>query len=418
MATQRLSNILSHVTPGKSPLEQITSQNPDDIVITLAIRTPLTKAKKGGFKDTPLDGLVFKILEQVVRKSRLDPQLVEDVCLGNVSDAKAAYYVRAACLAAGFPTTTAASSVNRFCSSGLKAVQDIAAQIQTGAIEVGVAVGAEHMTAGGDRLTRPFVDEIVNANQHAADCLQPMGQTSENVGADFNITREQQDRYAAESYRRAEAAQKAGWFEDEITPITVKVKDPKTGEEKDVTLTKDEGPRWGTTFEGLNKIRPAFPDFGDKSTGGNSSQVTDGAAAVLLMKRSKALELGQPIVAKFVGATVAGLAPRIMGIGPSVAVPKLLTKYNLTIDDIDLVELNEAFASMAVYCKDALKIDHAKLNVRGGAIALGHPLGCTGTRQIVTGLSECRRRKAKVLLTTMCIGTGMGMAGLFVNEQL
>lgn len=287
-----------------------------------------------------------------------------------VSDAKAAYYVRAACLAAGFPTTTAASSVNRFCSSGLKAVQDIAAQIQTGAIEVGVAVGAEHMTAGGDRLTRPFVDEIVNANQNAADCLQPMGQTSENVGADFNITREQQDRYAAESYRRAEAAQKAGWFEDEITPITVKVKDPKTGEEKDVTLTKDEGPRWGTTFEGLNKIRPAFPDFGDKSTGGNSSQVTDGAAAVLLMKRSKALELGQPIVAKFVGATVAGLAPRIMGIGPSIAVPKLLTKYNLTIDDIDLVELNEAFASMAVYCKDVLKIDHSKLNVRGGAIAL------------------------------------------------
>jgi acetyl-CoA acyltransferase 1 len=287
-----------------------------------------------------------------------------------VSDSKAAYYVRAACLAAGFPTTTAASSVNRFCSSGLKAVQDIAAQIQTGAIEIGVAVGAEHMSTGGDRLERPFVPEIVNANQHAADCLQPMGQTSENVGADFNITREQQDRYAAESYRRAEAAQKAGWFDDEITPITVKVKDPKTGDEKDVTLTKDEGPRWGTTFEGLNKIRPAFPDFGDKSTGGNSSQVTDGAAAILLMKRSKALELGQPIVAKFVGATVAGLAPRIMGIGPSIAVPKLLTKYNLDINDIDLVELNEAFASMAVYCKDVLKIDHSKLNVRGGAIAL------------------------------------------------
>jgi len=419
MATQRLSNVLSHITPGsKSPLEQITSQNPDDIVITLAIRTPLTKAGKGGLKDTPLDGLVFKILEQVVRKSRLDPQMVEDICLGNVSDSKAAYYVRAACLAAGFPTTTAASSVNRFCSSGLKAVQDIAAQIQTGAIEIGVAVGAEHMSTGGDRLERPFVPEIVNANQNAADCLQPMGQTSENVGADFNITREQQDRYAAESYRRAEAAQKAGWFDDEITPITVKVKDPKTGDEKEVTLTKDEGPRWGTTFEGLNKIRPAFPDFGDKSTGGNSSQVTDGAAAVLLMKRSKALELGQPIVAKFVGATVAGLAPRIMGIGPSIAVPKLLTKYNLDINDIDLIELNEAFASMAVYCKDVLKIDHSKLNVRGGAIALGHPLGCTGARQIVTGLSECRRRKAKVLLTTMCIGTGMGMAGLFVNEQM
>lgn len=308
--------------------------------------------------------------------------------------------------------------MNRFCSSGLKAVQDIANQIQTGSIEVGLALGAESMTAGGDRLTRPFVDEIVNANQDAADCLQPMGQTSENVGKDFDITREAQDRYAAESYRRAEVAQKAGWFDDEICPITVKVKDPKTGEEKDVTLTKDEGPRYGTTFESLNKIRPAFPDYGDRSTGGNSSQVTDGAAAVLLMKRSKALELKQPILGKFVGATVAGLAPRIMGIGPSIAVPKLLTKYNLNINDIDVIELNEAFASMAVYCKDTLKIDWEKMNVRGGAIALGHPLGCTGARQIVTGLSECRRRKAKILLTTMCIGTGMGMAGLFVNEQV
>lgn len=344
--------------------------------------------------------------------------MVEDICLGNVSDAKAAYYVRAACLAAGFPNTTAAYSTNRFCSSGLKATQDIANQIITGAIEIGVAVGAESMSDGGDRLTRPFVDDIVNANQDAADCLQPMGQTSENVGKDFDISRKAQDEYAAESYRRAEVAQKAGWFDDEIAPITVKVKDPKTGEEKNVTLTKDEGPRYGTTFESLSKIRPAFPDYGDRSTGGNSSQVTDGAAAVLLMKRSKALELGQPIVAKYVGATVAGLAPRIMGIGPSIAIPKLLSKYQLSVDDIDIIELNEAFASMAVYCKDTLKLDWNKMNPRGGAIALGHPLGCTGARQIVTGLSECRRQKKKILLTSMCIGTGMGMAGLFVNEQL
>ncbi|KAK4987018.1 hypothetical protein LTR66_007320 [Elasticomyces elasticus] len=418
MAAERLSSILSHITPGKSPLESITRQSPDDVVITLAIRTPLTKATKGGLKDTPLDGLLFKILQQVVRKSRIDPQMVEDICLGNVSDSKSAYYIRAACLAAGFPNTTAASSVNRFCSSGLKAVQDIANQIITGSIECGLAIGAEHMSAGGDRLTRPFVDELLNANQDARDCLQPMGQTSENVGADFNVTRQMQDEYAAESYQRAERAQKAGWFDDEITPITVKVKDPKTGEEKEVTLTKDEGPRWGTTYESLSKIRPAFPDFGNRSTGGNSSQVTDGAAAILLMKRSKALEMNQPILAKYVGATVAGLAPRIMGIGPSLAIPKILAKYQLTLDDIDLIELNEAFASMAVYCRDTLKIDWSKMNVRGGAIALGHPLGCTGARQIVTGLSECKRRKAKVLLTTMCVGTGMGMAALFVNEQL
>ncbi|KAJ9619285.1 hypothetical protein H2203_008614 [Taxawa tesnikishii (nom. ined.)] len=417
MATERLSSILSHITPGKSPMDAIQQKNPDDVVITLAFRTPLCKAKKGGFKDTPLDGLVFKALEQAVRKMNFDPQLVEDICLGNVSEAKAAYYVRAACLAAGFPNTTAASSVNRFCSSGLKAVQDIANQIQTGSIEIGLAIGAEDMTSGGDRLTRPFVDEIVNANQDAADCMQPMGQTSENVGADFNITREMQDTYAAESFRRAEAAQKAGWFDDEIVPITVNIKDPKTGESKQVTLTKDEGPRWGTTYEALSKIRPAFKDYGDRSTGGNSSQVTDGAAVVLLMKRSKALELNQPILAKYVGATVAGLAPRIMGIGPSIAIPKLLSKYQLTLDDIDVIELNEAFASMAVYCRDTLKIDWEKMNIRGGAIALGHPLGCTGARQIVTGLSECRRQKKKVLLTSMCIGTGMGMAGLFINEQ-
>jgi acetyl-CoA acetyltransferase family protein len=313
--------------------------------------------------------------------------------------------------------TSAASTVNRFCSSGLKATQDIANQIAAGSIDIGVALGAELMSVGGDRLEQPFHAELLK-NQDAADCMQPMGQTSENVGKDFNVSRESQDRYAAESFRRAEAAQKAGWFDDEIVPITTEVKDPKTGETKKVTLTRDEGIRPGTTYEGLAKIRPAFPDFGDKSTGGNSSQVTDGAAAVLLMKRSKAIELGQPILAKFVGATVAGLAPRIMGIGPSIAIPKLLTKFNLTIDDIDIIEVNEAFASMAVYCKDVLKLPHEKMNPRGGAIALGHPLGATGARQIVTGLSEARRTKKKVLLTSMCIGTGQGMAGLFVNEQV
>lgn len=325
--------------------------------------------------------------------------------------------MRAAALGAGFPNTTAASSVNRFCSSGLKAVQDIANQISMGSIDIGLALGAEHMTSGGDRLTRPFYDEILQ-NQEACDCMMPMGQTSENVGKDFDVSREAQDRYAAESYRRAEAAQKAGWFDDEIVPVTVRVKDEASGQEKEVTLTKDEGPRWGTTYEALAKVRPAFQPFGDRSTGGNSSQVTDGAAAVLLMRRSRAEELGQPIVAKFVGATVAGLAPRIMGIGPSIAIPKLLGKFNITLDDVDVVELNEAFASMAVYCLDALKIDHRKMNPRGGAIALGHPLGCTGARQICTGLSECRRLKKRILLTSMCIGTGQGMAGLFVNEQL
>lgn len=312
--------------------------------------------------------------------------------------------IRAASLAAGFPNTTSASSVNRFCSSGLKAVQDIANQITLGSIDCGLAVGAESMSFSGDRLNRPFVDEI-RENQEAKDCEQPMGQTSENVGKDFNITREMQDRFAYDSYRKAEVAQKEGWFDDEIVPITTTIKDPKTGEEKTVTLSKDEGPRWGTTYEALSKIRPAFKEFGDRSTGGNSSQVTDGAAAVLLMRRSLAEKLGQPIMAKFVNATVAGLAPRIMGIGPSIAIPKLLTKLQITLDDVDVIEINEAFASMGVYCVNKLNIDPNKLNVRGGAIALGHPLGATGARQIVTGLSECRRQKKKILLTSMCIGT-------------
>lgn len=192
-----------------------------------------------------------------------------------VGDQTAAYIIRAAGLAAGFPNTTAASCVNRFCSSGLKATQDIANAIATGSIEVGIAIGAESMTANGNRQPSPF-DPAVMQSQEAADCLQPMGQTSENVGDDFNIPRILQDQYAAESYRRAEMAQKAGWFDDEIVPVTTSIKNPKTGETMKVTLTKDEGIRAGTTFESLSKIRPAFPAFGDKSTGGNSSQVTDG----------------------------------------------------------------------------------------------------------------------------------------------
>ncbi len=197
-----------------------------------------------------------------------------------VSNGKAAYIVRAASLAAGIPNTSGASSVNRFCSSGLKATQDIANQIAEGSIDVGIAIGAESMSEGGDRLDKPFHPEILKV-QDAADCMQPMGQTSENVGKDFNISRELQDRYAAESYQRAERAQKAGWFDDEIVPIETEIKDPKTGEVRKITLTKDEGIRYGTTFESLSKIRPAFPTFGDKSTGGNSSQVTDGGTSPL-----------------------------------------------------------------------------------------------------------------------------------------
>ena len=331
--------------------------------------------------------------------------------------------------------------MNRFCSSGLKATADIAHQISSKSIEIGIACGAEMMSAAGDRLEQPFDEQVLAQSQEAADCMQPMGWTSENVSRDFNITREEMDKFAAESFQRAERAQKTGWSADEIVPITTKVKGPD-GEVKEVTLTKDDGIRPGTTAEGLSKVRAAFPQWGPTTTGGNASQVTDGgtlnrerraslfaawmdqanrnlaAAAVLLMKRSTAVRLGQPILAKYVGSTVAGLAPRIMGIGPSIAIPKLLALHNISLDDADVVEINEAFASMAVYCRDKLGVDWAKMNPRGGAIALGHPLGTTGARQIVTGLSELRRIKKKILIVSMCIGTGQGMAGLFVNEVL
>ncbi|KAM0548529.1 hypothetical protein ACHAPJ_009852 [Fusarium lateritium] len=416
MAAERIGSIIKHLAPG-SALNSIQSKNPDDIVITLAARTPLTKAKKGGFKDTSLEYILYALLKEVRERSNLDPALVEDICLGNVSDAKAAYKVRASALAAGFPNTAGASSVNRFCSSGLKATADIAHAITNGSIEVGIAMGAEQMTIGGDALDKPFDEAVTSQSQESVDCMQPMGWTSENVSKDFGVTRDVMDKYAAGSFQKAEAAQKAGWFADEIVPIVTKIKGPD-GQEKEVTLTQDEGIRPGTTAEGLSKIRAAFPQWGGATTGGNASQLTDGAAAVLLMKRSTAVKLGQPILAKYVGSTVAGLAPRIMGIGPSIAIPKLLAQHNISLDDIDVVEINEAFASMAVYCQDKLGLTSEKLNPRGGAIALGHPLGATGARQIVTGLSECRRQKKKMLLTSMCIGTGQGMAGLFVNEQV
>ncbi|KAK3986858.1 Thiolase, N-terminal domain-containing protein [Cladorrhinum sp. PSN332] len=416
MAVERLGSILKHLAPGNG-LSQITSKNADDIVITFAARTPLTKARKGGFKDTSLEYLVYAMLKEVNDRSKLDPALVEDFALGNVSDGKAAYKLRAAALAAGYPNTASAYSLNRFCSSGLKAVADIASSIATGSIQIGIAIGAESMSVGGDALEKPFDEDVTKNSQESLDCMQPMGWTSENVSADFNIPRQEMDKYAAESFQRAEKAQKAGLFDEEIVPITTKVKDAE-GNLKQVTLTKDDGIRPGTTAEGLGKIRAAFPQWGNgATTGGNASQVTDGAAAILLMKRSTAIKLGQPIIAKYVGSTTAGLAPRIMGIGPTVAIPKLLAQHNISLSDVDVVEVNEAFASMAVYCRDKLGLDWAKMNPRGGAIALGHPLGATGARQIVTGLAECRRQGKKILLTSMCIGTGMGMAGLFVNEQ-
>ncbi|KAJ9261167.1 hypothetical protein DTO207G8_317 [Paecilomyces variotii] len=418
-AQQRLSSIANQLSGSSESAarQKILAQNPDDIVITLAVRTPLTKARKGGLKDTPLDDLLVSLLTTVREKSKIDPNQVEDVCVGNVLSPSAAYIARSSVLAAGFPESTAASVSNRFCSSGLLAIQNVANQIIAGSIDVGIAVGAESMSTCPDNGA-PKMSDAILSHRLAGQNTQPMGQTSENVAGQFSISREQMDAFAAKSFQKAERAQKAGWFDEEIVPVRTKVKDPKTGEVKEVVVNRDDGVRYGTTPEGLSKIRAAFPQWApSNTTGGNASQITDGAAAVLLMKRSRAQQLGQPIVGKFVGATVIGLEPRIMGIGPSIAIPKILSKYNLSQDEVDIYEINEAFASMGVYCVDKLGLDENKVNPRGGAIALGHPLGCTGARQVVTALSELRRQNKRVAVTSMCVGTGMGMAGIFVSEH-
>lgn len=271
---------------------------------------------------------------------------MEDVCVGNVLAPGSAYVARSAVLAAGYPVTAAASTANRFCSSGLLSVQNIANQIIAGSIDVGIAVGAESMSTTPDGGAPEMSDKILS-HPIASQNQQPMGQTSENVAAQFNIPREAHDQFAAKSFQKAEHAQKSGWTTDEIVPVQTKIKDPKTGEVKDVVVNRDDGIRYGTTPESLGKVRSAFPQWKPSATtGGNASQITDGAAGLLLMKRSRAQALGQPIVAKFCGATVAGLEPRIMGIGPSLAIPKILSKFNLSKEDIDVFEINEAFASM------------------------------------------------------------------------
>ncbi|EXJ81209.1 acetyl-CoA acyltransferase [Capronia epimyces CBS 606.96] len=421
-AHQRLDALAGHLTsaasntpaPPSPGLKKILEKKEDDIVITYATRTPLTKARKGGLKDTPTEELLIHILRAVREKSGIDPNVVEDVCVGNVLTPGPGFHARSAVLAAGFPVSTAASVASRFCSSGLLAIQTIAGAIALGAIQVGIAVGCESMSSHQD--IPPVLSDAITSHPVARDNLQPMGWTSENVARDFHVSREAQDRYAEMSHTRAERARSQGWSADEITPVTTRWVDPQTGEARTITVDQDDGIRPGTTYDRLSTIRPAFPHWGPTTTGGNASQVTDGAAAVLLMKRSTAEKLGQPIMAKYVTSTVVGLEPRIMGIGPSLAIPKVLGLTGLTREDVDLWEINEAFASMYVYCVEKLGLDVNKVNVRGGAIAIGHPLGCTGTRQVVTVLSELRRRKARVAVTSMCVGTGMGMAGVFVSE--
>ncbi|KAI0628223.1 acetyl-CoA acetyl transferase [Trametes polyzona] len=411
--TQRIQNLT-----GTSPKARALAQNDDDVVIVAAVRSAITKAKKGGFKDTRPEEILSAVLRAVYTKAGVNPALIGDITVGNVLPAGGgASAARMAALHSGIPNTVPISTTNRQCASGLQAVNVIANQIIAGQIDLGIGAGVESMTFGygGGAMPDGF-SEVVLSNKEAEDCLLPMGITSENVASDFGISRQAQDEFAAKSFQKAAAAQKAGKFKDEIVPIKVKWVDPKTEQEKEIVVENDDGVRDGVTAESLAKLKPAFKKDGSTHAG-NASQVSDGAAAVLLARRSTAKKLGLPIVGKFVSAAYTGVPPRIMGVGPAYAIPKVLELTGLSADDIDFYEINEAFASQAVYSVQKLGIPFEKVNVNGGAIAIGHPLGCTGARQVATGLNIAKQTGKKIFVTSMCIGSGMGMAAVFVSEQ-
>ncbi|KAG5294998.1 3-ketoacyl-coA thiolase peroxisomal A [Histoplasma ohiense] len=414
-AAQRLSQVTSHLT-GKGGVSAITAKHPDDIVVTCALRTAITKGGKGGFKDTAASDLLAGVFKSLVEKSKIDPALVEDIAVGSVlPPGGGATEFRAAALVAGFPETAAVRSLNRQCSSGLQAIVDIANAIKCGMIDVGIGAGVESMSQQyGPGAVSEF-SELLESNQEAANCKVPMGILSEQMAKDRNITRAEQDAFAATSYQKAVKAQEAGLFNEEIAPQTVKFVDPKTEKESTITVSRDDGVRTGITAESLSKIRPAFAKDGSIHAG-NSSQISDGAAAVLLMKRSTAERLGQRIIGKYVTASVVGVKPLLMGIGPWKAIPVALEKAGLSKDDVDIYEINEAFASQCVWCVKELGLPLEKVNPKGGAIAFGHPLGCTGCRQVSTLLTELKRTGKRVGVTSMCVGTGMGMAAVWVAE--
>jgi len=395
--------------------ESVLRKSPEDVVVTWVKRTALTKAKKGGFKDTSSDTLLTAMLKGAKEQAGFDVNLVEDIVVGQCHSPSPCYEARAAALAAGFAEHTGAQAVNRLCSSGLMAIKTVSDSIARGDIEIGLAVGVESMSSN-PRPTPVFKSEEVLANGAAKDCAEPMGWTSENVGRDFEVEREKMDRYAVRSHNRAEEATKSGKFLHEILPIKATQVNAETGEKTEIVVDKDDGMRFGTTYEALAKGKPAFPQWGPLSTGGNSSQVTDGAAAAFLMTRRKAEELGLKPIARHVATQVVGVTPKHMGIGPVPAIEKLLSKTGVAKEDVDLWEINEAFSTMYVYCVEKLGLDLEKVNVNGGAIAIGHPLGATGVRQVATGLAELERQNGKTLITSMCIGSGQGASSLWVRD--
>lgn len=396
--------------------QALLAGTPNDVVICCAIRTPLTKAKRGGLKDEFPEKLLSVLFKALLEKTRIDPALIEDVCIGNcLQPGAGALGARVAAVLGGIPYTTAVHTINRQCSSGLQAIAAVAGSISAGYIDVGIAGGVESMThfEMTSALNPEKISQEVFEKEEARNCLLPMGTTSDILARRFNVTREEQDSIAVESHAKAWSAQTAGRFREEIVPVQVKVKDAN-GNVTTVIVDKDDGIREDTNIAALQRLRPAFDKHGT-TTAGNSSQVTDGAALVLLARRSAAIRLNLPILARFVSFAVIGVDPEVMGIGPAAAIPRALEKAGLTMDDISVFEMNEAFASQVAYCIRALGMPREKLNPNGGSIALGHPLGCTGARQVATILPELRRRKARYGVVSMCIGTGMGAAAVIEN---
>ena len=389
--------------------KEILEKHPDDVVIVAAYRTAITKGFKGSFRSVGTDYILAEFLKEFLAKTKVDPNLIQDVAMGNVLNLSlGALEHRSACLAAGIPYTSGFIAVHRFCSSGLMAISDIANKIAVGQIDCGVAGGVESMTKNYKKMI-PETDPHLVDDKQVASCLIPMGITNENVAKQFNVSREDQDAFAARSYNKAERAILTGKFKEEILPIKAYIRDGES--EKEVIVDTDEGPRKDVTAESLGKIKAAF---GGTTTAGNASQISDGAAGVLLMRRSLAEKHGYPIVAKYVACTVSGVPPEIMGVGPAVAIPAVLERTGLKVDDIDVFEINEAFAAQCLYSIRAVGIDESKVNLNGGAIALGHPLGVTGARQYATIMPLLK--PGQIGVTSMCIGTGMGAASVIVRE--
>jgi acetyl-CoA acyltransferase len=384
-----------------------------EVAIVSAVRTAGGKSKRGALKDTRPDDLLGIVLKAALERGKVDPKLVDDVVVGSaMPEAEQGMNVaRVGSFLAGLPDEVPAITINRFCSSGLQSIAQGASAILAGWQNVVLAGGVESMSLIAMGGEKPAPNPKLMDSR--PETYTPMGITAEIVAERFGVTRADQDAFAVASNDKALAAQAAGRFADEIVPVPTRVF--LNGKWTDATFSVDEGPR-KSTVEGLGGLKPAFKTNGTV-TAGNSSQTTDGAAAAVIAEASFARAKGWPILGLLKSYQVAGVPPEIMGIGPVAAIPKAVQAAGLTIADIDLFEINEAFAAQAVYCVRELGIDPAKVNVNGGAIALGHPLGCTGAKLTATLLHELRRRKARYGVVSMCIGGGMGAAAVFENPD-